>query len=53
MILAGLLLGMGFQTLLIAIVADLLAANRRLIEDVRLMIKTRKYLNSADRPGEF
>lgn len=35
LILAGALLGMGFQTLLIAFVADLLAANRKLLEDVR------------------
>ncbi|MGF6493622.1 glycosyltransferase involved in cell wall biosynthesis [Luteibacter sp. 621] len=35
LILAAILLGMGFQTMLIAFVADLLAANRRLLEDVR------------------
>ncbi|MHA1567621.1 MAG: glycosyltransferase family 2 protein [Alphaproteobacteria bacterium] len=35
LILAGLLMGMGFQTILIAFVADLLAANRKLLEDVR------------------
>lgn len=35
LILAAILLGMGFQTLLIAFIADLLAANRRLLEDVR------------------
>lgn len=35
LILAGLLLGIGFQTLLIAIIADLLAANRKLLEDIR------------------
>ena len=35
LILAGTLLGMGFQTLLIAFVADLLAANRKLLEDIR------------------
>jgi hypothetical protein len=35
LILAGVLLGMGFQTWLIAFVADLLAANRKLMEDVR------------------
>jgi len=35
LILAGVLLGMGFQTLLIAFVTDLLAANRKLLEDVR------------------
>jgi len=35
LILAAVLLGMGFQTLLIAFVADLLAANRKLLEDIR------------------
>jgi glycosyltransferase involved in cell wall biosynthesis len=35
LILASVLLGMGFQTLLIAFMADLLAANRKLLEDVR------------------
>ncbi|MEQ9721777.1 glycosyltransferase family 2 protein [Yersinia alsatica] len=35
LILATLLLGIGFQTFLIAIVADLLAANRKLLEDIR------------------
>ncbi|MGD1158078.1 MAG: glycosyltransferase family 2 protein [Terriglobia bacterium] len=35
LILAAILLGMGFQTLLIAFVADLLAANRKLLEDIR------------------
>ena len=35
LILAGILLGMGFQTLLIAFVTDLLAANRKLLEDIR------------------
>jgi len=38
LILAALLMGMGFQTLLIAFVADLLAANRKLIEDVRFKL---------------
>lgn len=38
-ILAGVLLIMGFQTLLMGIVADLLAANRKLTEDVRYMLK--------------
>lgn len=35
LILSAVLLGMGFQTLLIAFVADLLAANRKLLEDIR------------------
>lgn len=39
LILAGALLGMGFQTLLVAFLADLLAANRKLLEDVRFSLK--------------
>lgn len=38
LILAGALLGMGFQTLLIAFVADLLSANRKLLEDMRVKV---------------
>lgn len=38
LILAALLLGIGFQTFLIAFIADLLAANRRLLEDVRFRV---------------
>ena len=39
LILASVLLGMGFQTLLIAIIADLLSASRKLLEDVRYNLK--------------
>lgn len=39
LILAALLMGMGFQTVLIAFIADLLAANRKLLEDVRSTLK--------------
>lgn len=39
LILAGLLMGMGFQTVLIAFVTDLLAANRKLLEDVRYRMR--------------
>ncbi len=35
LILAAALLGMGFQTMLVAFLADLLAVNRRLLEDVK------------------
>jgi glycosyltransferase involved in cell wall biosynthesis len=38
-ILAGVLLGMGFQTGLIAFVADLLSVNRKLIEDIQYHIR--------------
>lgn len=41
LILAALLMGMGFQAVLIAFVADLLAANRKLLEDVRYRLRER------------
>jgi hypothetical protein len=44
LILASVLLGMGFQTLLVAFIADLLAANRKLLEDIRF-----KAASSANR----
>ncbi|GAA5525683.1 undecaprenyl-phosphate 4-deoxy-4-formamido-L-arabinose transferase [Microbulbifer aestuariivivens] len=40
LILSAVLLGMGFQTFLVAFIADLLAANRKLLEDIRF--KTEK-----------
>lgn len=46
LILAATLMGMGFQTLLIAFIADLLAANRKLLEDVRF--KTSQIINNTD-----
>lgn len=39
LILASILMGMGFQAFLIAFIADLLAANRKLMEDVRVKFK--------------
>ena len=39
LILASVLLGMGFQAVLIAFIADLQSANRKLIEDVRFRLK--------------
>ncbi|SMC76522.1 Glycosyltransferase involved in cell wall bisynthesis [Desulfocicer vacuolatum DSM 3385] len=39
LILASILMGMGFQSILIAFIADLLAANRKLMEEVRFNIK--------------
>lgn len=38
-ILAAVLLGMGFQTMLVALVADLQATNRKLMEDVQYMLR--------------
>lgn len=40
LILAGALLAMGFQAILVAFLADLLAANRKLLEDVRFRLKS-------------
>jgi len=39
LILAGVLVSIGFQTFLFAITADLLAANRKLLEDIRYQVK--------------
>lgn len=39
LILASVLLGAGFNTLLIAFVADLLAANRKLLEELRFLLR--------------
>ncbi len=39
LILAAILLGIGFQTILVAFVADLLAVNRRLTEDIQYRIR--------------
>ena len=39
LILTSVLLGMGFQTVLVAFLADLLAANRKLLEDIRVTVK--------------
>lgn len=43
LILAALLMGMGFQTLLIAFVTDLLAANRKILEDLRYKVSAMTY----------
>jgi glycosyltransferase involved in cell wall biosynthesis len=39
LILAGVLIGMGFQALFIAVIADLLSVNRKLLEDIRYTMK--------------
>lgn len=39
LILAALLMGMGFQTVLVAFLADLLSANRKLLEEVRYLVR--------------
>ncbi len=53
LILASILLGMGFQTLLVAFLADMLAANRKLEEDVRFKLQRledRLFLAPPDTP---
>jgi hypothetical protein len=47
LILASTLLAIGFQTLLVAFLADLLAANRKLMEDVRFNLKTFTHSNES------
>ena len=47
LILASVLLGMGFQTMLIAFIADLLAVNRKLLEEQR-----QRYFDSSDANGK-
>lgn len=48
-ILSGVLLGMGFQTFLVALLADLLAANRKLMEEVHYKINN---LNSSQKNND-
>ena len=43
LILSSILLGIGFQTMLTAFLADLLAVNRRLMEDVQYRVKKLNY----------
>jgi glycosyltransferase involved in cell wall biosynthesis len=53
LILASILLGVGFQTMLTAFLADLLAVNRRLMEDVQYRVKKLESPGSDDRRGEL
>jgi len=43
LILASILLGIGFQTILVAFLADLQSVNRRLMEDIQYRLKKRDY----------
>jgi glycosyltransferase involved in cell wall biosynthesis len=47
LILASILLGIGFQTMLVAFLADLLAVNRRLMEDVQFRMRKSESENNA------
>ncbi|MBF0235986.1 MAG: glycosyltransferase family 2 protein [Desulfamplus sp.] len=51
LILTSVLLGMGFQAVLIAFIADLLAANRKLMEDMRFHIKSMRDQDIGDNNG--
>lgn len=51
LIFAGVLLGIGFQTFLIAFIADLLAANRKLLEDMRYAMRKRSHWPSEKDEG--
>jgi hypothetical protein len=41
----GVLVLLGFQVIIIALISDLIAANRRLLEDVLYRIKLQQYDN--------
>lgn len=52
LILSSILLGVGFQTILTAFLADLLAVNRRLMEDVQYRVKKLEHPGPTDpHPG--
>jgi glycosyltransferase involved in cell wall biosynthesis len=54
LILSSILLGVGFQTILTAFLADLLAVNRRLMEDIQYRVKKLEYSGtSAHSPGNY
>jgi glycosyltransferase involved in cell wall biosynthesis len=44
LILASVLLGIGFQTMLVAFIADLMSVNRRLLEDLRYRLRNMDFL---------
>jgi glycosyltransferase involved in cell wall biosynthesis len=48
LIFASILLGIGFQTMLTAFLADLLAVNRRLMEDVQYRVKKLEYSGAVN-----
>lgn len=50
LILSSILLGVGFQTMLTAFLADLLAVNRRLMEDVQYRVKKLEYHREKSKP---
>ncbi len=53
LILASLLMTMGFQTILLAVIADLLSVNRRLIEDVQRIQRERYWGGPSGKASGF
>jgi len=51
LILTGIFLGMGFQTMLVAFLADLLAVNRSLSEDIQYKLRQIHFIRSNRRNG--
>jgi uncharacterized coiled-coil protein SlyX len=45
LILSSLLMLLGFQTLVIALLSDIIAANRKILEDVQYRVKKLEYKN--------
>lgn len=52
LIMASILIGIGFQTILVAFLADLLAVNRRLLEDIDYRLKKLEYQKTDDAPHQ-
>ena len=48
LIMTSILIGIGFQTMLVAFLADLLAVNRRLLEDIEYRLKRNEYKRQDD-----
>jgi glycosyltransferase involved in cell wall biosynthesis len=52
LILSSILLGIAFQTILTAFLADLLAVNRRLMEDIQYRVKKLEYPGTAEQHSD-
>lgn len=48
LILASVLLGIGFQTMLVAFIADLMSVNRRLLEDLQCRLRNMDFLKAKN-----
>lgn len=49
LILAAVLLMIGWQTIMIGLQADLIAANRKLLQDIQFRVKNREFMEQADK----